>query len=246
MQDEGFVRDIAALVPLPVMHTYNGRDVLIAPQGWHAVEEPRLPAVTPLKFSTLDSICDYLKENRDGLVLEKLTLHVEEPGEVSVYGQVPGLEDRFRRAYYALASAGRVSERFGQYHGYEEFVVWLRSGFVQTPETEKLLTLLGSITASDVQEDNETGVSQVVTTKRGVHLKDMTGVQAVWTLAPFRTFREVTQPESDFILRLQGGTGEKPRFMLAEAGGGAWKLDAVDFVASYLMERRPNEVVVLS
>lgn len=51
-------------------------------------------------------------------------------------------------------------------------------------------------------------------------------------LQPFRTFREVPQPESDFILRLD----ENWRVGLFEADGGIWKMEAKDNIKAYLEE----------
>lgn len=52
------------------------------------------------------------------------------------------------------------------------------------------------------------------------------------TLRPFRTFLEVEQPESVFILRLNSN-GE---INLISADGGAWKLEAVRNIAGYFEE----------
>lgn len=54
-------------------------------------------------------------------------------------------------------------------------------------------------------------------------------------LAPFRTFREITQPLSPFVLRMkQGREGGLPTVALFEADGGKWKLDAIQFIRDYL------------
>jgi len=50
---------------------------------------------------------------------------------------------------------------------------------------------------------------------------------------PFRTFLEVAQPESEFILRLDGSG----QINLIGADGGAWKLEAVRNIAAYFEEK---------
>jgi len=54
-------------------------------------------------------------------------------------------------------------------------------------------------------------------------------------LAPYRTFPEVEQPASPFVLRLkQGPEGGRPSLALFEADGGKWQLEAVKRVRTYL------------
>ena len=53
------------------------------------------------------------------------------------------------------------------------------------------------------------------------------------TLRPFRTFLEVAQPESEFILRLN----DRGEINLIGADGGAWKLEAVRNIAAYFEEK---------
>ena len=52
------------------------------------------------------------------------------------------------------------------------------------------------------------------------------------TLAAYRTFIEIDQPERKFVLRMQSG----PRVALLEADGGAWKNEAIRNIENYLME----------
>ena len=55
-------------------------------------------------------------------------------------------------------------------------------------------------------------------------------------LRPFRTFLEVEQPESEFLLRVDADKG----IGLFEADGGVWKLEAkrniADYFASHLAD----------
>jgi len=52
-------------------------------------------------------------------------------------------------------------------------------------------------------------------------------------LKPYRTFNEVEQPESEFLLRLSDGA----QVALYEADGGAWKLTARRNIADYLRKQ---------
>jgi len=62
-------------------------------------------------------------------------------------------------------------------------------------------------------------------------------------LAPFRTFREIAQPESKFVFRMQQG----PRCALFEADGGAWRLEAMKRSKAYLEEELEGlEIPIIS
>lgn len=57
-------------------------------------------------------------------------------------------------------------------------------------------------------------------------------------LAPYRTFLEVEQPESQFIFRMKDG----PRGAIFEADGGAWRNQAIVNIREYLKEQLSEEV----
>jgi hypothetical protein len=60
-------------------------------------------------------------------------------------------------------------------------------------------------------------------------------------LSPYRTFRELNQPESAFIFRMRGGgEGKAPQCALFEADGGKWKLDAVQAIKLWLADFCPG------
>jgi len=72
----------------------------------------------------------------------------------------------------------------------------------------------------------------------GVALKGFETVRPRVSLAPFRTFLEVEQPESEFLLRVSGATdGQPPQIGIIEAAGGVWKLKAKQNIATYFKER---------
>ena len=50
------------------------------------------------------------------------------------------------------------------------------------------------------------------------------------TLRPYRTFTEVAQPSSQFVLRIN----KDAELALFEADGGKWKLEAIKNIADYL------------
>ena len=79
----------------------------------------------------------------------------------------------------------------------------------------------------------DNGISQEVSVRTGAVLKEQQTVQPIVRLQPYRTFLEVEQPASDFLLRLD----KEGRPALYEADGGAWKLEAKRSIAAYLGEQ---------
>lgn len=78
-----------------------------------------------------------------------------------------------------------------------------------------------------------------MTARQGVALKEMVPVKPIVRLQPYRTFLEIDQPVSDFLLRI----GQNGRVSLHEADGGAWKLEAKNRIAQYLKDAITAESV---
>ena len=81
-------------------------------------------------------------------------------------------------------------------------------------------------------------MSQTITAKKGVSLMTTEQVKPRLSLQPFRTFREIPQPESEFILRLDD-TG---RVGLFEADGGIWKIEAKCQIQGFLEGELEKEI----
>jgi hypothetical protein len=65
------------------------------------------------------------------------------------------------------------------------------------------------------------------------------------TLAPWRTFPEVTQPESLFVLRVKSGRGEEPATCgLFSADADSWQKDAIEKIAAWFTENLPGVPVI--
>lgn len=249
MLDESAVEKFAELVREPRVVTVAGEERLLAPAPW--AEIPRRPGPTPepLKVGTLTGLVDYLERNPDQLGVETgVLVHVVSPEAVTVRARVEGEPQLFRRHTYAVATlelVGAPPIRFGQYLDAETFVIGLQAGFVGSPERDELVRLVSSIRENSVRETVDDGVAQEVKTARGVALQDRTPLPNPVRLAPYRTFREVAQPDSRFVLRAAiAKEGDRPTLALFEAEGNAWKLEAIRRVADYLREQLPGVMVL--
>ena len=180
-----------------------------------------------ISVSGLDSICKLIRTEREKI---GATIMVQ----VSSYKQVDVmttyLPDYSRNLLYsAVADAPGI--RTG-WRSQEEALIELRSLFVPNAGTEYLLDLLSHISENSNVTSKDNGVTQQVEARQGVDLKAMVAVKPRVKLIPFRTFLEVAQPESEFLLRVDKDNGVG----FFEADGGVWKLEAKSNIARYFEE----------
>jgi len=76
-----------------------------------------------------------------------------------------------------------------------------------------------------------------VVTKKGIDLQSNEPIRPIITLKPYRTFQEVEQPESIFLIRVN-----MREISFTEADGGMWKLKARQTVKAFL-ENKLAELV---
>lgn len=212
--------------------------------------DPRKPGPLPeaLKFMGLQGIVDFCMAHSDlrlgGLV------SVEGWEDVSVYG-VLSSEWKSRPCYATcdiddtFHDESRLGNVLNRYHPHEQFMIFVMGEFVPSPERERLLGFLGKVTQEKVQASEDDGVTQTVTLREGASMKAQYDVKNPFTLAPHRTFREIEQPESMFILRLRrGGEAGALQLALFESSSAKWKLEAAVMAKTWLAEQLPEWKVI--
>ena len=185
------------------------------------------PHVNTLTFHTLDGLVNSLLEEYTDFN-GPLLIDVKDEETVAVYSSISH-DDRQREIPYEVR-AEIVEIPFNRKLDYETMMITLKSKFVETPELLELVKLLGTITEENSATASDDGFTQTVVVRKGIMLHENKAVNPIRKLKPFRTFNEVEQPESEFLLRLSEGGG----VALYEADGGAWKLQARRNVAEYL------------
>jgi hypothetical protein len=138
---------------------------------------------------------------------------------------------------------------FGTFMEPENFIVGLQSLFesgshYEGSDMNKLLRLVSNLSTEAVVTASDDGVSQQVATRQGVVMKATEKVDPRVRLAPYRTFREISQPSSEFVLRLRSRQGQTPMCALYEADGGEWKNQAVLAIKSWLESKLPAAKIV--
>lgn len=246
MMDGEAVKELAAKFRGPV--DLNG--IIAAPNDWQLHDPAALvkpaPAAKAIAVATLGAVRDYVKANRDGLELAKLIVHVEAPNRVTIGGP---LRERSRdRELFITATAQDLAEGFlGKFMPLEHFIIGLQarfSDFGSGDDRAAVLKLLSNVNGEQVATSIDDGVSQVLQTRAGVMMTGASPIQNPVRLAPFRAFREITQPISPFVLRVQT-SDDLPNVSLMEADGGTWRLTAIERVREWLVRELPAEVAVL-
>lgn len=120
---------------------------------------------------------------------------------------------------------------------FEEAMIALRTRFQATADTEYALKLLSDITTGSKVTYNDNGVATSVVTKRGIDLQSNAAIRPIISLRPYRTFQEVEQPASQFLIRIN-----ERGISFIEADGGMWKLEARRTVKAYLESALADEV----
>jgi hypothetical protein len=208
--------------------------------------QPIKPLIPPMvQVETLDGFVDLIEAPIDNVKVEDYLIHVVSPWEVALRKRVG---DQGQRIVPVTAKYdAKLPFQFGQFLLPETFVIGLQAGFVESDDLKYVLEIVSSLRDEKVVISNDDGVSQQVHTRAGISLKETATVKRVVNLAPRRTFTEVVQPTSRFILRLRSGReGELPSCTLFEADGGAWQREAVNSVAAYLSGKTTGNWTIVS
>lgn len=220
-------------------------ETLFASDGHEYSTKKIFPIVPPLpkylEFHTLDGLIEYAKFQNS----ETCIIHVESEVRVSLISKETDLWEQ--RTSHALAVRNPEIRAFAFDHWIEteDFNIMLQALFVPTDERTEVLTVVGNISAESAITTFDDGVTQSVGQRAGIVLKSKSKVPNPVVLVPQRTFAEVEQPASPFILRVRQATNKTQQCALFEADGGRWRLEAAKTIQTYLKARLPEGYAVL-
>ncbi len=191
-----------------------------------------------IQMNTLTSLVDYLKAGVDKMA-EKMLVQVVSPTKVRVLSMLDA--DR-KREELVEVEAMIPDFEYGRYMGNERFIIALQSKFIDNDDRALLLKFAGTVKDESIAEYGDDGVTQKATVKTGITSVGDAIVPNPVKLQPFRTFIEVTQPESAFVFRMRQADGRGVECAIFEADGGAWKNAAMKSIKEYLQ----NELAELT
>ena len=183
-----------------------------------------------IQMNTLTSLVDYLKAGVDKMA-EKMLVQVVTPTKVRVLSMLDA--DR-KREELVDVEAMIPDFEYGRYMGNERFIIALQSKFIDNDDRALLLKFSGTVKDESIAEYGDDGVTQKATVKTGITSVGDAIVPNPVKLQPFRTFIEVTQPESAFVFRMRQADGRGVECAIFEADGGAWKNAAMKSIKEYL------------
>lgn len=224
----------------PMEMVFHGRPYTSKPM--HPV---KLPGFEQFGVSTLRGLCDLGKQVKRALVAHPLMVVVE------AYDCV-----RVRAAEYSdwreapVFVSARPYERkgflFERFLPVEQFCIELLSKFQISDELQELVGLVSKLEGGIAHATEDTGISQKATLRTGVATRDNVQVRSHWRLKPFRTFAELEQPETSFLLRLKQDDRQAPHCALFEADGGAWKTQAHEIVRLFLAQELTDDWLIVA
>lgn len=199
----------------------------------------RIPTdmASKMRLNSLDSTVDYIKDCISGC---KFVLpYVVNVGykEIDVYS---GLNERLEHNVLIETTPLLPRISFDHWMDMESFVIQLKTCFVETDNLNKLVAIVSSITDESKVSMEDDGFGLKVSQVSGTTIKkpEEFQINPIVRLAPYRTFTELTQPESRFLLRVRDGG----KMALYEADGGMWKLEAQRNTSDYLREALAEEI----
>ena len=176
-------------------------------------------------------------------------VHVVSPERVDLLGPITGRHSQrtlLARAEFKPGIGSSFS--FGKFHDPETFIIALLALFEDTGHRPAVLQLVGTMKNEQVRTSEDNGYFQNVKAKSGVVLVKDVEIPNPVTLSPRRTFQEIAQPSSPFLLRVRNvDSDEPPHAALFEADGGTWRVAAVNAIADFLRHAEmPTDIPIIA
>ena len=207
--------------------------------------EVQTPLVKAIEVQTLAGLRDLYKLHNER---ENSIIHIEDYSSVWLVSQKLDQWNRRSAGAHAKLPSDSPKFRFSTWMDPEEFLIGMMTLFEDSNyahgDNRKVVKLINSLAAEAVTISTDDGFSQQVITRQGMITKSEEKISPRVSLQPFRTFREVSQPYSDFVLRLRSRQGQMPSCALFEADGGEWKNDAIKTIREWFAKELPNANVV--
>ena len=203
--------------------------------------------IEKIKIGTLTGLVDYIKSKIDTIQSDKMFVVIDNHESVSL---VSNIEDKaIKRDTIIVAELPEDGNNFpySQFIRSDEFIIKLQSLFVDSNDRKRLLSYTSKLSVQDSVSLNDDGITQnaIVNKSASGALKETEMAPSIINLIPYRTFREIDQPESKFLFRLRSnGPNTVPSCALFEADGGAWKNQAIKNIKDYLKKELTDMVII--
>jgi len=196
------------------------------------------PRMTSLELHSLESTCKQVKPENG----QYAVIHLN---RVSVCSDFKGNKTEFRKVdIETVPLLPQDGFKFGRRMDIEEFIIAASDGFVDDDNIRALIAGVSKISSVDEADFSDDGVSQNVTYKQGVR-KQKGALEPFVFLRPYRTFAELEQPQSRFLLRISQDAQKQPFISLHEASGYGWRNEILQKTYEYVVAHVPDGTTVL-
>lgn len=224
------IEKIVSLVK-PEIVNLDGENYALSANGGVVQVRPELDITPVLELNSLDSLVKMIRTELVPMVGANSPVYVSVVRHdlVDCFLQ-PSDHVRRKRVFPYTVRATDIPGWGEQVQmNFEEAMIALRTRFQETPDSEYALKLLSDITTGSKVTYNDNGIATSVVTQSGVALQSNQKIRPIIKLRPYRTFQEVEQPESLFLIRVN-----ERGIKFVEADGGMWKLSARESVKAWL------------
>lgn len=191
------------------------------------------PNVASIKLRSLDGIVDYIKSKFDGE--RELVVHIESATSVLAFDALDQTNDR---RVYVQSTALLPNIQYNNYLEREKMNIMLMSNFVPNKDLAEVIQIISNVQEDQAVVKTDDGLSEKVVARNGIATLETITLKPRYTLKPFRTFAEASQPDSEFVLRVREGG----YVALFEADGGIWEIYAMQNIKAYLEAKLEEEI----
>ncbi len=218
----------------PHIVNVEGVDFLVDKNGYTQIKKD-LEYPECIELSSLDALVAFVKTEA---VRKHLRVYITIPDPMTVKCFTEPCDELRKDRIYLYTAVATDVPGWGEKVSlpFEEALIALRTRFQPTNDTDYALKLLSDITTGSKVTYNDNGVATSVVTKKGIDLQSNAAIRPIINLRPYRTFQEVKQPESQFLIRIN-----ERNITFIEADGGMWKLAARSTVKEYLLKALEDE-----
>lgn len=221
----------------PTLHEIDGKAFAIGTDGAYSEVTPQLHTTSILRLHSLDALVKFIQTEALKLYGGPVYITIPSHTHVRCFAQPREELRNLRQHFYDVEATDVPGWEACTEMGFEATQIAIRTRFQETPDTAYTLKLLSEITngAKVVYSDN--GVATSVVTQKGVALQSNEAIRPIVTLKPYRSFQEVDQPASQFLIRIN-----ERGISFTEADGGMWKLEARKIIKQYFDEALAAEI----
>jgi len=212
-----------------------------------AIEDAKSKLPTPhcLEVASLVGVVDFLNYHKqESFHVTPEMIQIEAYNRVTLYSDI---QKSGQRLEFCKAQCPGIKDsefKYGQFYDQEIMIISLQSLFVYTPTVAALLKIIGNVKDITEAASKDDGFAQSVSVRAGIASVEEVNIPNPVILKPYRTFLEIDQPESNFVVRTRKGQ-RGPEFALFLADGGLWKLRAIQSIKDWFRDIQNLEIPVI-